>query len=57
MLNPVILIISVIGLVLVGIYSWILQKRLERTYHLKINIKKRVLGIVSILVFFSGSFR
>ncbi len=56
MLNPVILIISVIGLVLVGIYSWILQKRLERTYHLKINIKKRVLGIVSILVFFSGSF-
>ncbi len=39
MLNPVILIISVIGLVLVGIYSWILQKRLERTYHLKINIK------------------
>ncbi len=56
MLNPVILIISVIGLVLVGIYSWILQKRLERTYHLKINIKKRVLGIVSILVFFSGVF-
>lgn len=56
MVNPVIIIITVISLIILIVISFIFQRRITKLYSLKISIKKRVTGIIAILVFFSTIF-
>lgn len=56
MVNPLLIIISIITLILFTAVGIVLQRKLSKQYSLKVNLKKRILGIVGILLFFSTIF-
>jgi phosphoglycerol transferase MdoB-like AlkP superfamily enzyme len=56
MVSPILIGAGIILVLFLMVSSFVIQRRLQHQYALKINWKKRIISILALLVFFSGAF-
>lgn len=56
MVQPTLIILGLLSIAILAIGAWLLQRRTRNMYNLKVGLKKRLIGIMAILVMFSGVF-
>lgn len=56
MISPVIIVVAIIVLIVLAVSTWIIQRKLNKVYKLKINNRRRLIYVTILVISFSGVF-